>query len=183
MKPGATTIALLRGINVGGHRLAMADLRALYESLGASEVRTLLASGNVVFRAPAKATAAFARRVEPAFAERFGFAAPTAFVTADQLARVIAANPLPMAGVNPSRCFVGFPVDGDMPALRAALALVLARSWAPECLMLGEEASYFLQPDGIHDSPLAKAVDKAVRQRLTMRNWATLLKLQAEAAR
>ena len=47
-------VALLRGINVGrAKRVAMADLRALFEQLGFGDVRTLLNSGNVGFRARA----------------------------------------------------------------------------------------------------------------------------------
>ena len=45
-----TQIALLRGINVGGHKMvAMADLRTLITQLGFADVRSLLQSGNVVF--------------------------------------------------------------------------------------------------------------------------------------
>ena len=45
-------VALLRGINVGkAKRLAMADLRAVFETLGYTAVRTHLQSGNVVFDA------------------------------------------------------------------------------------------------------------------------------------
>ena len=47
-------VALFRGINVGrAKRVAMADLRTLFEGLGYGDVRTLLNSGNVVFSAPA----------------------------------------------------------------------------------------------------------------------------------
>jgi len=42
-------VALLAGINVGGRTIKMADLKALFESLGFTEVKTLLASGNVLF--------------------------------------------------------------------------------------------------------------------------------------
>jgi uncharacterized protein (DUF1697 family) len=56
-------IALLRGINVGGRTIKMADLRSAVEELGVSDVRTVLASGNVVFSATGS-TAALRRRVE-----------------------------------------------------------------------------------------------------------------------
>ena len=46
-----TRIALLRGVNVGGKtKIAMADLRAMLADLGFGEPRTLLQSGNAVFR-------------------------------------------------------------------------------------------------------------------------------------
>ena len=45
--------AFLRGINVGGLKIAMADLRQLMEELGLADVRTVLATGNAVFGAAA----------------------------------------------------------------------------------------------------------------------------------
>ncbi len=59
-----THVALLRGVNVGkAKRIAMSDLRATFEGLGFERVRTLLASGNVVFEAKAKDAAKHYRRV------------------------------------------------------------------------------------------------------------------------
>lgn len=181
----ATTIALLRGINVGGHRIEMAELRELVESLGCTHVRTLLASGNVIFEPAPRQSKNLGSRLEAAFAERFGFAAPTALVSAAQLARVLAANPLPMTGVNPSRLFVGLPVGTDMASLGPLLAPLAAGAWAPEALALGPDALYVHHPAGSHDAPLSKALQRLARDRITLRNWATMLKLQAavQAAR
>jgi len=51
-----TYIALLRGINVGGHkRVAMSDLRDLLAGLGLANPRSLLQSGNLVFESDRKA--------------------------------------------------------------------------------------------------------------------------------
>lgn len=177
-------VALLRGINVGGHRVAMRDLAALFESLGCTGVRTLLASGNVVFTPPHAVVATAPKaglgaRLEAAFEQRFGFAAPTALVASALLQAVIDGNPLPLAGVNPSRLFVALPVDGDIDAVRARVAPLGAQAWAGEHLAVGAHALYLHHPEGIHDSPLARAVARATRDRLTMRNWATMLKLQA----
>lgn len=50
-----TYIALLRGINVGGHRsLKMEDLRELFSSMGFDNVTTYIQSGNVIFDASSK---------------------------------------------------------------------------------------------------------------------------------
>ena len=60
----AIQIALFRGINVGkAKRIAMAELKAMFEDLGFSNVRTLLNSGNVVFEAEHSATATSATRI------------------------------------------------------------------------------------------------------------------------
>jgi uncharacterized protein (DUF1697 family) len=57
-------IAFLRAINVGGHTVRMAMLRALFEELGLDDVETFIASGNVVFSASAKNVPALERRIE-----------------------------------------------------------------------------------------------------------------------
>ena len=68
-----TYVGLLRGINVGGHnRVAMADLRRLCERLGLEDVRTLLQSGNVVFRSAGEDASALEARLEQETAKRLG---------------------------------------------------------------------------------------------------------------
>src|SRR5215468_2583220 len=61
-------VALLRGVNNAGmaRRVAMADLRALFESLGFRDVRTVLNSGNVVFSAATKGRGDVLARIEGA---------------------------------------------------------------------------------------------------------------------
>ena len=84
-------IALLRGINVGGNkRVEMARLRALMEDLGYSDVRTYVNSGNVVFSGPRRSE----RHLETAIAKTFGFEVPVVLRSRDELADVVAANPL-----------------------------------------------------------------------------------------
>ena len=70
----ATRVLLLRAVNVGGATLPMADLRALLTGLGASRVRTYIASGNAVLEVPGD-PAAFDREVEDAIERASGSAA------------------------------------------------------------------------------------------------------------
>ncbi|MBZ0117179.1 MAG: DUF1697 domain-containing protein [Sandaracinaceae bacterium] len=75
--PGATHIAFLRGINVGGKRsLPMKHLAAIFEAAGGEDVRTYIQSGNVVFRT--RRAAGLAERVTENIEEQFGFQVPTA---------------------------------------------------------------------------------------------------------
>jgi len=54
---------MLRGINVGGrNKLDMAALRVLYQSLKLEDARTLVQSGNVIFRSKEKGSAALAKK-------------------------------------------------------------------------------------------------------------------------
>jgi uncharacterized protein (DUF1697 family) len=69
-------VALLGGINVGGHRVAMSDLRALFESLGFASVSTFIASGNVVFDTAACDAPRLQTRIERRLGEALGYRVP-----------------------------------------------------------------------------------------------------------
>ena len=93
----ARFIALLRGINVGGHALVpMARLRDICAGLGWNEVETYIQSGNVVFEASGKA-AALEAALEKALAGAFGFAPAVIVRSAAQVRALAAANPFPAA--------------------------------------------------------------------------------------
>lgn len=66
----ARTVALLRGINVGGRSLPMADLRSCIEAAGGTDVATYIQSGNAIFRSPLAART-IARKIEEKLASYF----------------------------------------------------------------------------------------------------------------
>jgi len=69
-------LALLRGINVGGHNLIRKDdLRECFEDLGLESVTTYIQSGNVLFRSDSRSAAALTRRIESGLSARFGYEA------------------------------------------------------------------------------------------------------------
>lgn len=174
-----TCIALLRGVNVGrAKRLAMADLRNVVEGLGHGNVRTLLNSGNVVFEAKLVDVAKIARSLEIAIADKFGFTAPVVVLTAADLAAVIQENPLRSAAKDPSRYLVAFVASAISLAQAKPL---LANSWKPEALAIGERTAYVWCANGIIESRLLQAFGRATGGVATTRNWATTLKLQAAA--
>jgi uncharacterized protein (DUF1697 family) len=171
-------IALLRGINVGkAKRVSMADLRALVESLGYTEVVTLLNSGNVVFTASGAAAKKSAARIEQAIAERLGFTSRVTVLSAAELAAAVAANPLGEVP-NPSRLLVAVLSD---PADSKRLEPLAREDWAPEVLALGPRVAYVWCPDGLLESRLFEAVGRVLGDAVTSRNWATLTKLHALA--
>jgi len=172
--------ALLRGINVGtAKRVAMADLRALVESLGFAEVRTLLNSGNVVYSAPGVAPADAAARLEAGLPERLGVTARVVALTAAELAAAIEKNPLAGVADNPSRLLIAVPAD---PAGVELLAPLAERDWGGEALVVGARVAYLWCPDGVIASAVAAAVGRALDDAVTSRNWTTMVKLAALAA-
>jgi len=171
-------IALLQGINVGrARRVAMSALRDLLEALGLRDVRTLLNSGNAVFRG-SPGVEATALAIRAAIEARFGLRVPVIVITAEQLSAIVAENGLPQATGDPSRLLVAFL------STRAALDRardMLAQSWAPEALAVGSQAAYVWCVNGVAESTLMRALARVMGEAATTRNWATVLKLQAAA--
>jgi uncharacterized protein (DUF1697 family) len=171
-------VALLRGINVGtAKRIAMADLRSLIEGLGHGQVRTLLNSGNVVFtssRVCAPDPAAV--RIEKAIQATTGISSRVTVLSADDLAEIVQNNPLLKVGTDHSRLFVAI---SNQSQHLTSLAPLTKQKWGDDILAIGPRAAYMWCPDGMTDSPLAKALAKAMGDNVTTRNWATILKLQA----
>lgn len=168
-------VALLRGINVGrAKRIAMADLRELVESLGWTEVRTLLNSGNIVFTASGITPRDAAARIEDALPARFGFSARVIGLSAGELADAVAENPFGDIATDPTRLFVAVLAS---PGDRERLAPLLREDWSPEALALGSRVAFIWCPEGLLASRLFEAVGKALGDAVTTRNWATFTKL------
>lgn len=173
----ATHVALIRGINVGkAKRVAMADLRSHVEKLGYRDVRTLLNSGNVVFTAPRVSAATAAARIEEVLDERLGVPARVIVLGASEMSEVVAGNSLAGVATDHSRLLVAVPgAAADVSRLEP----LLLQEWAPEALALGRRAAYVWCPDGVITSRLAQTVGRTLKDAVTTRNWATMLKLHA----
>ncbi len=98
-----TYVALLRGINVGGHTVKMDALRAHFEELGFANVRTYIQSGNVFFDSDETDRVALAERIERHLRAALGYEVPVCLRTVAELEQVVAADP-----------FAGLTVTPDM---------------------------------------------------------------------
>lgn len=94
-KKATTTrhVALLRGVNVNGITVKSAELKALFVELGFDAVRTVLASGNVLFDTDERDADALRTRIEQALRDRFGYDAWIVLLTQKQVADMAAAYP------------------------------------------------------------------------------------------
>ena len=170
-------IALIRGINVGrAKRVAMADLRQLVEDLGYEDVRTVLNSGNIVFRAGLIEPGATAAAIEEQLVLKLGVGARVFVLGHEALAAVLAENTLLSQAANHARLFVFLLLDATAHA--AALALC-ERDWGDEAYAVGRHAAYVWCPDGMLDSAAATALGKQLGDNTTSRNWNTMCKLYA----
>jgi len=167
-------VALLRGINVGGnHRLPMDSLKAIAGTLGLKNVRTLIASGNLVFRAPH--LGGLEAKLETAIEAAHGFRPPVILRTQAEWTAIIASQPFP-PGCDPAKAVVTFLAAAPTAAQQEA---VLAIPIGPEVLHLAgrEMFIYFPNGQGRSQLPFAK-IGRALGTTGTARNWNTVLKLQ-----
>ena len=166
-----TYIALLRAVNVGGTgKLPMADLRAMCIEAGFTDVRTYIASGNVLFRS--KLSAAKAKSTLEA--RLLGYAgSPVGVVirTAAEMEAILKSNPFPKAAQNHAvAIFLDAPPPKD--------ALTHATGQKREEMRLGKREIFVHYPDGIGTSKLKIPAAKSG----TGRNMNTIAKLVEMAA-
>jgi uncharacterized protein (DUF1697 family) len=174
-KASRRSVALLRGINVGGkHSLPMKELAALFMKCGCSDVATYIQSGNVVFSTAGSLkldAATLAGRIE----KTFGFAVPVILRTADEFATIIRRNPFPKADPDIERLHVSFLASE--PTAEQIASLDPNRSKGDSFRVLDREI-YLLLPNGAGASKLTNAYfDSKLKTTSTARNWRTVLKL------
>jgi len=170
-------IVLLRGINVGPrNRIAMPALREVFRGAGFADVQTHLQSGNIVLSSDLtqeELAATSSRLIRDAFALEIASVARTA----DELAAVVALDPLGTSAVEPKRYLVTFLSEAHEERMLERLR-ALAR--APEELFAAGREIYSWHPAGIARSRLWNAIAAGrLGATSTSRNWATVSALRA----
>jgi len=174
-------VALLRGVNVGGVNMKMADLAEVVRGLGYDDVKTVLASGNVLFDVPTgapegaeqDAAAASKDKLEAALRERFGYEAWVHVLTVDAVQKIIDAFPYPRSADR--HAYVVFILK---PEVRDEL-LAVELDAKVEQANAGDGVVYWTVPKGdTLDSAFGKAQGSSKHKPwLTTRNLNTLEKL------
>lgn len=169
--------ALLRGINVGGHKtIAMADLLDLLARCGYLDPRSLLQSGNLVFGSEAKSGSQIEQALESEAARRLGLETEFFVRSVEEWESMIADNPFPKeAKTDPSHLIVMFlkdrPQTKNMDAFRAGIT-------GQELVQHNGKQLYITYPQGIGRSRLTNAlIEQKLGTRGTGRNWNTILKI------
>jgi uncharacterized protein (DUF1697 family) len=174
-----TYIGLLRAINLAGrNRVAMADLRDMLSSLGFEEPRTLLQSGNVLFRGRPRTAAQLERHLEAELRSRIKIETDFMVRTADEWKAIVDRNPFKKEATrDPGHllvfCLKDAPDAASVKALQAAIK-------GPEVVRADGRQAYITYPNGVGRSPLTSTIiEKTLGTRGTGRNWNTVLKLHA----
>jgi uncharacterized protein (DUF1697 family) len=169
-------VVLLRGINVNpSTRIAMADLRALVEELGYSQVTTLLQSGNVILESDAVPDT---KALSAAILAKTGVKSSVIALQLEDFRAIVDANPLVGAGDDDSKLVVTF-IDGDI--VPGEIEHLSDDELGDERLVLAPRAIYQWCPDGILKSKLGPKFWKQFAPTVTARNVRTVNRILALA--
>jgi uncharacterized protein (DUF1697 family) len=182
-----THVALLRGINLGGHKkVAMAELRELMTSLGHADVATYIQSGNVVFSTDQSDNAALAAALEEAVAATLGVTSRVVVLSRDELAQVSRDNPYPDEPNHRAvhAIFLSAEPGPEVAERVAAAQQTVAQKGSRDTAQVIGRTIYLHTPDGYGRSDLAAELVKLGQKKTdtvsgTARNWATVTKLLA----
>lgn len=171
--------ALLRGVNVGGHMVKMADLKIVLESVGLKNVKTLLASGNGLFDYEGKDQASvLERKIELILKKNFGFDIPVILRSEDELLKLVKSDPFKGIKVTPqTRLYVTFLKR----AQKAKTIKIPYSTPGGEFRILKvtptEIISVLQLEEGKRTPDLMNIIEKEFGKEVTTRNWNTVLRL------
>ena len=171
-------VALLRGVNVGGHRLIrMPELVDCVSGLGYEDPATYLQSGNVLFTASRSEAASAETAIEEAILDRFGHRVPVVLRSGEQMGRTIAMAPEHHGGPG---------LRSDVIFLKRPLTAAQAFAQLPplrdgvDSVAVGPGALYFSRVEELASrTRMTKVMSMPMYQSMTIRNWNTVTRVHA----
>lgn len=171
-------IALLRGINVGGHRLIkMSDLKQLLETMGLDKVQTYIQSGNVLF-VTKQDSKQLSQRIQHEIETKFGFSVPVILRTSIELDQIIKNCPFKVDTLLEGES-IQLSLLAELPPLEGLSHLLKFQNGIDEYQIEGENIYLFFR-QSIRNSKLAAQLQK-IGVPSTIRNWKTINKLATMA--
>ena len=169
-------IAFLRAINVGGHTVTMARLRALFEEAGLRDVSTFIASGNVRFETRTKDVAALEKRIESHLGAALGFETATLIRSLAETQAAAALQPFGERDPNLEIAdYVGF-LRG-VPSDDAVAVLMRLASAVDALAVHGRELYWRRTGPGAASKLTGNTIERALGMAATLRNVNTVRKL------
>ncbi|MCB2230987.1 DUF1697 domain-containing protein [bacterium] len=172
-----TYIALLRAVNLLGHnRIAMAHLRESFESMGFSDVRTYIQSGNVIFNSTKRSVPVVTKSIESAIEQEFGKPIRVTVRTAGEMAAIAQNNPLMSEyGADTKRLHVAFLTEQPSANL---VKKIDPGQYLPDRFAVVNREIYLYLANGVAGSKLTTTLfDKKLQVLSTVRNWRTVTTL------
>ena len=172
-----TYIALLRGINVSGHKkIKMEKLRKILSNGNLNNVHTYIQSGNIIFSSSSNDCKKLAKEISIYIYQEYGFDVPVIVKTVDQWSEIIESNPfLNSTDINPKSLYVTFLYDTPT---REDIERLNNYEFDSEKYILKDCIIYCLYPNGSGRSKMTNNFfEKKLKVSATSRNWNTSNKL------
>ena len=176
-----TYISLIRGINVGGHKIVkMDELRKVIDKIGFENVQTYVQSGNIVFTTSRQSPSGLSKKIEDVIKKKFGHDAAVITKTAEEIAAAIHDNPfLKNKAIDVEKLHVTFLSGIPEPSSVKRLETIPS---GDDQFRWRENILYLYLPNGAGNSKLASApFEKLLGVRVTTRNWRTVNSLHQMA--
>jgi uncharacterized protein (DUF1697 family) len=169
-------VAFLRGINVGGkNKIKMETLREVCSSLGFSDVKTYINSGNVIFETAKTDEKRLAEKIESAIEKKFGLKIKVIVRSIAEIENIIANNPFDGQFENDKDLHVFF-LDDELPQEKCEL--LLANNNENEMFAVQNREIFCLLRISVLDSLIGKDyIGKKLKVSATARNWRTVNKI------
>jgi len=169
-----TFIALLRGINVGGHKkVPMAELREMIINLGLVNVKTYIQSGNIVFKTKENSSLLLESRISKAILKQFGFEVSVLVRTKAELLEIF--NNCPFEKVKKKKSY--FMLLHDIPN-QELVAEASTKTYQGEEYLIIKDCIYYYCEKGYGQAKFnMNFFEKKLNTFATSRNYNTMLKL------
>lgn len=170
-----TYIALLRGINVSGHKIIkMEQLRSVLAALNFQNVTTYIQSGNILFQSANYNSVDLENQIGVCIATHFGFPVPVIVLSMADLEKVFLNNPFPNL-VDPVQPYVAFL--SEVPT-QESIENLTKIDFKGDAFIAKEKALYLHYANSAANTKLTNAViENKLQVKATSRNWKTIQKL------
>ncbi len=171
-------VVLLRGINVGGHKvIKMGELVGVFESLGFQNVTTVLASGNVIFECPKADPVNLTARIETALKKAFGCDVGVIIRAILQLEELVASDPFAKIKLtSDTRLYVTFLPERVSSTLKVPYQSP-DKAFKVVSISNGDVCSILTVTPGTQSTDLMSFLEKQFGKKITTRNWNTVEKI------
>jgi uncharacterized protein (DUF1697 family) len=176
-----TYIALLRGINVSGHKIIKMELlRTVLSESSFHKVSTYIQSGNILFQSAHSDVKTIETEIAACIQTHFGFEVPVVVITPEALKTIIENNPYHQKIVDPAQPYVAFLSETPAPT---SLEILQKIDFGGDTFVNKDKALYLHYANSAANTKLSNAViENKLKVTATSRNWKTVLKLMELAA-
>ncbi|MBG7630960.1 MAG: DUF1697 domain-containing protein [Bacteroidetes bacterium] len=173
-----TYIALLRGINVGGHnKMKMLELKQLFVDLGYLDVVSYIQSGNVIFNSKKLHTVEIEKSIIDAIEKQFAYSIKVLVLTKTELNTIFNSNPFILKH-NLDVSKLSITLLNNKPELGEVVQIQNLVNSSDDTFEIINKSVYLYLPDGSRNTKLTNNLfEKKLKSSATSRNWRTITKL------